>query len=61
MNHKKLFLMEVVEKVGERVGSQSTMEKAEKFAKHGTLFLFFEVLSLRQEIERLKKRIELGR
>ncbi|MCW4055255.1 MAG: hypothetical protein NWE82_00565 [Candidatus Bathyarchaeota archaeon] len=58
MSHKEMFLKEVVQKVGERVGEQSTTDKVEQFAKHGTLFLFFEVLNLRREVERLKREIE---
>jgi len=58
MNQKELFAKEVVEKVGEKVGEQSTTEKVEKFAKHGNLFLFFEVISLRQEVAKLKKEIK---
>jgi len=50
-----LFLKEVVEKVGDKVGEQATTEKVEQFAKHGTLFLFFEVINLRREIEKLKE------
>jgi hypothetical protein len=59
MSQKELFLKEVVEQVGPKVGEQSTSEKVEQFAKHGTLFLFFEIISLRQEIERLKKEAKL--
>jgi hypothetical protein len=58
MSQKEMFLKEVVQKVGERVGEQSTTDKVEQFAKHGTLFLFFEVLNLRREVELLKKEIE---
>lgn len=58
MNQKDLFLKEVIEKVGDKLGSQRTTEKVEQFAKHGTLFLFFEIISLRHEVERLKKEVE---
>ena len=58
MSQKEIFAKEVVEKVGEKVGDQSTTEKVEKFAKHGNLFLFFEVINLRQEIAKLKKEIK---
>ncbi len=58
MGQKELFLKEVVEKVGNKVGEQSTSEKVEQFAKHGTLFLFFEVLTLRQEVDRLKRELD---
>lgn len=59
MSQKELFLKEVVAKVGDKVGEQPTMEKVEQFAKHGTLFLFFEVLNLRQEVERLKREVKI--
>jgi hypothetical protein len=58
MSQKELFLKEVVQKVGDSVGDQSTTEKVEQFAKHGTLYLFFEIINLRKELERLKKEIE---
>ncbi len=58
MSQKELFVKEVVEKIGEQVGEKSTSEKVEKFVKHGSLYLFFEVLWLRQELERLKQEIE---
>lgn len=59
MSQKELFLKEVVEKVGDKVGEQSTIETVEQFAKHGTLFLFFEIINLRREIERLKRKAEV--
>jgi hypothetical protein len=58
MSQKELFLKEVVQKVGDNVGDQPTTEKVEQFAKHGTLYLFFEIISLRKELERLKKEVE---
>jgi hypothetical protein len=61
MSQKELFLKEVVEKVGDKVGEHSTSEKVEQFAKHGTLFLFFEIINLRREVERLKREVELNK
>ncbi len=61
MNQKELFLKEVVEKVGDKVGKESTTEKVEQFAKHGPLYLFFEVIRLRKELERLKRKVEVKR
>ncbi|HUV98085.1 MAG TPA: hypothetical protein VMW14_01110 [Candidatus Paceibacterota bacterium] len=58
MSQKELFLKEVVKTVGDKVGEQPTSEKVEQFAKHGNLYLFFEVITLRKEIERLKKEVE---
>ena len=58
MSQKELFAKEVVERVGEKVGDQSTAEKVEKFAKHGNLYLFFEVINLRKEVAKLKKEVK---
>lgn len=58
MSQKELFVKEVVERVGDKIGEKPTTEKVEQFVKHGPLYLFFEVLNLRQEIEKLKKEIE---
>ncbi|UCD95961.1 MAG: hypothetical protein JSV35_05545 [Candidatus Bathyarchaeota archaeon] len=54
MSQKEIFLKEVVDQVGEKIGDEATSKKVEAFAKHGPLFLFFEILRLRKEIERLK-------
>jgi hypothetical protein len=58
MSQKELFVKEVVKTVGDKVGEQPTSEKVEQFAKHGNLYLFFEIISLRKEVERLKKKVE---
>ncbi len=57
MSQKDLFLKEVVEKIGNKVCGEPTTEKVEQLAKHGTLYLFFEVISLRQEVDVLKKEL----
>ena len=59
MSQKELFLKEVVEKVGSKVGEQATSEKVEHFAKHGMLYLFFEIINLRKEVERLKQEVDI--
>ncbi len=59
MGQKELFLKEVVKKVGDNVGGESTTEKVEQFAKHGTLYLFFEVINLKKEVDRLKREVEI--
>jgi hypothetical protein len=55
MSQKELFLKEVIKTVGDKVGEQPTSEKVEQFVKHGNLYLFFEIINLRKEVERLKK------
>lgn len=52
-------MKEVVKKVGDNVGGESTTEKVEQFAKHGTLYLFFEVINLKKEVDRLKREVEI--
>lgn len=54
-----MFLKEVVKKVGSNVGGEPTTEKVEQFAKHGTLYLFFEVINLKKEVARLKREVEI--
>ena len=58
MNHKEMLLEEVFEKVGDRVSKQAVAEKVEQFLKLGNVFLLFEVMNLRGEVERLKEEIQ---
>lgn len=58
LNGKQLFLEEVYEKVGDKVSKQTIEEKVDQFAKDGMVFLFFEVMRLRREIEKLRDEID---
>ena len=58
MRQVELFSKEVVDKVGETVGRQSTQEKVEQFVKHGNLFLFFEIMDLKQQLVELERQIQ---
>lgn len=58
MNSKEILLKEISSKVGYKINEQTISEKVNQFIKNGNLFLLFEVLSLRKDIERLKEEIE---
>ena len=55
MNHKEMLLEEVFEKVGDKMSKQAVAEKVGQFLKFGNIFLLFEVVSLRGEIEKLRE------
>jgi len=58
MNHKEMLLEEVFEKVGDKMSKQAVAEKVGQFLKFGNVFLLFEVVSLRGEIEKLREEIQ---
>lgn len=58
MNHKEMLLEEVFEKVGDKISKQTVAEKVSQFLKFGNVFLLFEVVSLRGEIEKLREEIQ---
>ena len=58
MNHKEMLLEEVFEKVGDKMTKQAVAEKVDQFLKFGNVFLLFEVVSLRGEIEKLREEIQ---
>jgi len=55
MNPKEILSKEISGKVGDKISEQTISEKVNQFIRHGNLFLLFEVMSLRKEIERLKE------
>ena len=58
MSHKKMLLEEIFEKVGDKITKQAVAEKVDQFLKSGNVFLLFEVVSLRGEIEKLREEIQ---
>ena len=58
MDHKEMLLEEVFEKVGDKMTKQAVAEKVDQFLKFGNVFLLFEVVSLRGEIEKLREEIQ---
>ncbi len=57
MNQKEILLTEMLKKVGDRISEETVAEKVSQFIKYGNVFLLFEVMSLRKEIERIKEEI----
>ncbi|UCE29563.1 MAG: hypothetical protein JSV85_02260 [Candidatus Bathyarchaeota archaeon] len=55
MNHKEMLLEEVFEKTGDKVNKREVAEKVGQFLKRGNVFLLFEVMNLRGEIEELRE------
>ena len=58
MDPKEMLLEEVFEKVGGKIPKQAVAEKVDQFLKFGNVFLLFEVVSLRGEIEKLREEIQ---
>jgi len=61
MNPKELLSKEISGKVGDKISERTISEKVSQFFRHGNVFLLFEVMSLRKEIERLKEEIQRQR
>lgn len=57
MNQEEILLTEMLKKVGDRISEEIVAEKVNQFIKYGNVFLLFEVMSLRREIERIKEEI----
>jgi len=57
MNQKEILLKELLKRVGDRISEETVAEKVTQFIKYGNVFLLFEVMSLRKEIERIKEEI----
>jgi hypothetical protein len=61
MKPKEILLKEISNMVGDKISEQTIAEKVNQFVRYGNLFLLFEVMSLRKEIERIKEEIQLMR
>ncbi len=61
MNPKEILSKEIFDEVGDRINEQTISEKVDQFFTHGNVFLLFEIMSLRKEIERLKEEIQRQR
>jgi hypothetical protein len=51
------LLDELLANVGDKVSRQTLEEKIDQFTKHGSLYLFAELMSLRKELEKLKEEL----
>jgi len=59
MNPREILLKEIFDKVGDKVSEETISEKINQFLRYGNIFLLFEVMSLRKEIEKIKEQIQL--
>ena len=59
LSEREEILKEMVDKVGDEISRETVAQKVEQFMKYGNIFLFFEVMNLRKEIEILKSRTRL--
>ena len=48
----------MLEKMGDKINEQTISENISHFLKSGNMFLLFEVMSLKEEIERIKEDIK---
>jgi hypothetical protein len=55
MNQEEILLTEMLKKVGDQISEEVVVEKVNQFIKYGNVFLLFEVMSLRKEIERIRE------
>ena len=58
LSERDAILKEIVDSVGDEMGREAVAKKVERFMKHGTIFLFFELMNLRKEIELMKGRTQ---
>lgn len=59
LSERDAILKEIVDSVGGEMGREAVAKKVERFMKHGNIFLFFEIMNLRKEIELMKGRARL--
>jgi hypothetical protein len=55
LNQKEILLKEISVRVGDKIGEQTVSEKVDQFIKYGNVFLLFEMMNLRKELERIKE------
>jgi hypothetical protein len=58
MNPKEILSKEISDKIGGKISEQTIYEKVDQFSRRGNLFLLFELMNLRKEIEGLKEEIQ---
>lgn len=56
LNEREEILKEMVDKVGDGISRETAAQKTEQFMKYGNIFLFFEVMNLRKELQILKSK-----
>jgi len=55
LDQREILLKEISVRVGDKIGEQTVSEKVDQFIKYGNVFLLFEMMNLRKEIERIKE------
>ncbi len=55
MDQKEILLKEISIRVGDKISEQTVSEKVDQFIKYGNVFLLFEMMNLRKEMERIKE------
>lgn len=58
LSEREEILKEMVDRVGDEIDREAVTQKVEHFMKYGNIFLFFEIMNLRREIEIVKGRIQ---
>jgi hypothetical protein len=58
INPKEVLMKEMLEKMGDKISEQTISENITHFLKSGNMFLLFEVMSLKKEIERIREDIK---
>ena len=54
---KQMLLRDILENVGDSLHPETVAKKVTQYYKHGNIFLFFEVMSLRKELEKMREQI----
>lgn len=55
MDPKQILMQEIIDKVGDTISKQTVSEKVELFMRYGNVFLLFEIMSLRKDLEKIKR------
>jgi len=55
LDQREILLKEISVRVGNKIGKQTVSEKVDQFIKYGNVFLLFEMMNLRKEVERIKE------
>jgi len=59
LDQKEILLKEISVRVGDKISEETVSEKVDQFIKYGNVFLLFEMMNLRKEIERIKEEKQL--
>lgn len=58
LKHKQMLLRDVLENVGDSLSPETVAKKVSQFCRHGNIFLFFEVMNLRKELEQMSEQLK---